>query len=418
MAKTLVYQLYPRAWDGGLKAMTEHLFIINYLGADYVWLSPIYPSPGYDHGYDIKDYTAIDDRFGNMADFDYFVKTAHSYGIGVVMDLVLNHTSISHPWFTEHPEYYYRTDLDFIYEWQNLFDGTNQVWELDKNSLIPHSLEANEVVNRPHKYYLHLFHKKQADLDWFPWHNERNLRYKVNQNLVREFKQIVDFWINRHGVDGFRLDFPQAINKDINQLEMQVPDLLFGSRATEVINAIFSEKENPFLMMECLDPTYGGLTEYYYENTHVDYILNTKIKDAFSESKEEFEKIISSASSDSGFMLDLESHDSPRFPSRGVSAQKAIDYLFGSGAEGVCLYQGQELGLINPSKKDLPNKKMLELDAWSKMRAEKGEPLDDIRPKSRANARIPLPLEEYRRQLYDPNSILNYTKTWIDRWKQ
>ena len=76
MAKTLVYQLYPIAWEkqGGLRAMTEHLEVINFLGADYVWISPIYPSPRCDHGYDVAEYMEIDSRFGTMADFDYFVK--------------------------------------------------------------------------------------------------------------------------------------------------------------------------------------------------------------------------------------------------------------------------------------------------------------------------------------------------------
>ena len=106
IAKTLVYQLYPIAWKD-LNAMTEHLSILKYFGVDYVWISPLYLSPRFDHGYDVAEYKVIDPRFGTMAEFDHFVEKAHSLGIKVLMDLVLNHTSVSHEWFRTRPWYYY-----------------------------------------------------------------------------------------------------------------------------------------------------------------------------------------------------------------------------------------------------------------------------------------------------------------------
>lgn len=273
--------------------------------------------------------------------------------------------------------------------------------------------------NTPGDYYLHLFHKKQADLDWFPWHSDHQRSYKINKALVKEFKIITNFWTEKHNVDGFRLDAVQALNKDLSKLDMQLSDLIFGFRASEVINAIFSMDNAPFLMLECVDPTYGGLTEFYYSNTQANFIVNISIKDAIEiEERQEFKKIIDAASQDPGFMLDLESHDSPRFPSRGVKPKDAIDLLFGSDPEGICLYQGQELGLHNPTKANLPDEKMLSLDAKTSMRLARGEDIDVLRPHSRANARIPLPLDEYDKQIKDPNSVFNYTKDWIDRWKQ
>ena len=168
--------------------------------------------------------------------------------------------------------------------------------------------------------------------------------------------------------------------------------------------------------MECFDPTYGGLTKFYSEDTPVDFVMNVLVKDLFpSEGQYELNKVINASCSDDHFMLDLESHDSPRFPSRGMTPEEVIWTMFCSDAEGICLYQGQELGLDNPTKKELPDEKMLALDAETAMKAARGQSLDELRPHSRANARIPLPLEEYR--FYDQNYYLNLTKTWIERWK-
>lgn len=118
-----------------------------------------------------------------------------------------------------------------------------------------------------------------------------------------------------------------------------------------------------------------------------------------------------------GLMLDLESHDSIRFPSRGFEPKESLFKLFNSGAEGICLYQGQELGLCNPTKDELPDKLMLELDAQTEMRYLAGGDLDELRKTSRANARVPIPLGEYVRQEADEHSVLHYTRYLIDEWR-
>lgn len=392
MAKTLVYQMYPISWEkyGGLPAMTEHLCRIkeNLGEIDYVWVSPLYPSPRFDHGYDVADYKAIDPRFGTMDDFDKFVKTAKELGMGVLMDLVLNHTSTEQKWFTEHPEYYCWRDEDMP-GWHNLFNG-GPAWKQADNG----------------KYYLHLFHEKQADLRWYDDDGE------LNEPLVREFNEIVDFWKAR-GISGFRLDVPQAINKDFSDEELTLETLIFGDKAVDVLNAIFKGEQDLFLMMECMDPTFGELTEYYANNTPVGFMVNMLLKDEFGlqefsftePMKRRFQSLIKKQTDSSCFMLDLESHDSPRFLSRcgldGILYSEMLEMMFDSDAEGICIYQGQEFGLRNPTKEELPDELILELDAQTAMQYASGESLDDLRPLSRANARVPLSLDDLEPRLLD-----------------
>ena len=393
MTKFLMYQIYLYAM-GNIENAIKHLFMAKYLSADAVFIGPIQASPGFDHGYDVSDYRAINPQFGTMDDFDRFVDMAHGLGIKVVIDLVINHTSTEHKWFSEHPEYYCWSEEDRP-GWHNLFDQ-GPAWCYDEQM---------------GEYYLHLFHRSQADLDWFVGEN-------VNNCLVHEFQSIANFWTDEHGVDGFRLDMPQAINKNLKYEKLEFSDLLFGDRAERVISAIFAEAQ-PLLVMECFDPTFGSLTRHYVENTPVDFVMNAILKDAIEDGEFKFADIIKSSVKNPHFMLDFESHDSPRFPSRpAMTPEEGIWRLFNSGANAICLYQGQELGLYNPTKEQLPDELMLELDAQTAMRHQKGANLDELRSRSRANARIPVPLEEYRKQLAVPGSYLSLTKTWIDHWRK
>lgn len=394
--KTLVYQVYLIS-TAGLKEVSNHLDRLVRLGVDCLCLSPpLSPSPRFDHGYDVADYRAVDPRFGTMADLDELVTKAHNRGIKILLDLVLNHTSTEHPWFKDRPDYYYWEDNNRK-GWHNLFNG-GPAWQFNEEK---------------GQYYLHLFHQEQADLRWF------DRSRMINQDLVQEFREIVKFWTKEHNIDGFRLDVPQGINKDFSKEVLGFSDLLFGEQAAKVLNAVFPPEKSHdiFLMMECFDPTYGELVEYYYKNTAVNFVLNVLVKDAILDSEENFKKVLKKSTAVEGFMLDLESHDSARFPSKGIEAEDAIWYLFNNDAEGVCMYQGQELGLNNPTKEELPDELMLKLDAQTKMRFEAGDSLDDLRPLSRANARIPIPDDEYLRQQKNPDSFLNLTTNWIERWK-
>lgn len=401
MAKTLVYQIYLPSWleYGGLSAVTKHLERIKNLEVDVVWLSAALTSPWADHGYDVSDHYQIDPRFGSMAEFDEFVQAAHRAGIQVILDLIPNHTSIKHEWFRFRPRFYCWSKEDRP-GWHNLFDD-GPAWQ---------------YYEEDGEFYLHLFHRAQADLNWYP----KGYDKEINQELVRAFHQIIDFWTLEHDVDGFRIDFPQALNKDFGISELHFEELLFGDYALGVLNALFGGgSKDLFLMMECFDPTMGVLIKYYLDNTPVNFVLNVMTKDEIKNGEQYFIDLIRKQALVPGYMIELESHDSVRFPSRKFGTPEgSIWGMFSSGAEGVCLYQGQELGLENPTKDNLPNHLMLELDAMTKMRYEQGEDLDLIRPSSRANARVPLPLREYDRQEKFPSSYLNLTKKWIKRWKE
>lgn len=403
MAKTLVYQLYAPAWaqveglQGGLRGMTQHIKRVAKLGVDYVWLSGALMSPQFDHGYDVSDFYRIDPRHGTMKDFDEFVRVAHEYGIGVLVDLILNHTSTRHDWFHSHPDYYCWSHCDRP-GWKNLFDG-GPAWKYYADY---------------DQYYLHLFHEEQADLNWFPEESE-----ELNKALVAEFRSIVDFWTRVHKIDGFRVDVPQAINKDFNRHDLSFSDLISGSKTIEVLNAIFQGQEDSlFLMMECFDPSYGDIVDYYAKNIPaLNFVLNVMMKDLAHKDEREFWKKLDYSAQNRQFMIDLESHDSPRFMLNNCENPAwMISQLFATMAKGICLYQGQELCLENPTRSQLSDEDMLRLDAQTAMRYAHGESLDALRPFSRSNARIPLPLHRYDEQI--GKSYFDFTKSAIKCWKE
>jgi alpha-glucosidase len=192
----VIYQIYPRSFAdsngdglGDLPGITSRLEYLADLGIDAIWLSPIYPTPDKDFGYDISDYCAVDARFGSLADFDRLVKKAHTLGIRVIMDMVMNHTSDQHAWFREsrssrdNPKRDWYIWRDRPNNWQASFGGN--AWEYDPAT---------------GQYYLHLFTKEQPDVNW------RNPQ--VRQAQLDAFR----FWMDR-GVDGFRMDVFNAYFK-------------------------------------------------------------------------------------------------------------------------------------------------------------------------------------------------------------
>ncbi|MDQ4030115.1 MAG: alpha-amylase family glycosyl hydrolase, partial [Actinomycetota bacterium] len=194
----VLYQIYVRSFADGngdgigdLAGIRSRLPYLRELGADGFWLTPFYPSPGIDHGYDVADYFDVDPLFGTLADFDALVADAHDLGLRVVVDIVPNHTSIEHPWFRERPDFYVWSDAPN--NWPSVFGGP--AWTRDERS---------------GRYYLHLFAPEQPDLDW---HNEA---------VQAEFEQILRFWLDR-GVDGFRIDVGHALFKDAELRDEQEP---------------------------------------------------------------------------------------------------------------------------------------------------------------------------------------------------
>ena len=199
--RSVVYQIYPRSFQdsngdgiGDLPGITSRLEYIRELGADAIWLSPIYKSPNDDNGYDISDYQDIMTEFGTMADFDAMLEKAHSLGLKIVMDLVVNHSSDEHKWFVES-----RSSRDNPYR-------DYYIWREGKDGGAPNNWgscfggSAWVYDEKTDMYYLHLFSKKQPDLNW-------------DNPVVRdEVFNMMDWWLQK-GIDGFRMDVISLISK-------------------------------------------------------------------------------------------------------------------------------------------------------------------------------------------------------------
>jgi len=207
--ESAVYQIWPRSFADGdgdgigdLAGITSRLDYLAALGVEVLWLSPIYPSPQDDAGYDISDYRDIDPTFGSLEQFDEMLAAVHERGMKLVMDLVVNHTSDEHPWFvesrssTDNPKrdwYWWRPPRDGMSagdpgaepnNWGSIFSGS--AWELDGNT---------------DEYYLHLFSRKQPDLNW------------ENPEVRQAVYSMMRWWLDR-GIDGFRMDVINFISKD------------------------------------------------------------------------------------------------------------------------------------------------------------------------------------------------------------
>lgn len=223
--EAVVYQVYPRSFQdsngdgvGDLPGVTMRLPYLKRLGVDVIWLSPFYQSPGRDNGYDISNYQAVQPDFGTLADFDRLVSEAHSLGLRVVVDLVVNHTSDEHIWFQESRKSRDNPYRDY-YIWRDAVNGgppnnwgsyfSGSAWKLD---------EATG------QYFLHTFGDFQPDLNW------------ENPAVRQEIYQMMRWWCDR-GVDGFRMDVISFISKSPQMPDgEQKPGSRYGSFAPYVVN--------------------------------------------------------------------------------------------------------------------------------------------------------------------------------------
>lgn len=196
-----IYQIYPKSFcdsgdkgTGDIQGIISKLDYLQRLGIDAIWLTPVYQSPMIDNGYDISDYYAINPDFGTMADFDQLLKEAHQRGIRLIMDIVVNHTSTEHQWFQSALGDKNSPYRDY-YIWRDPVEG-----EAPNNWLSKFGGSAWALDDATGQYYLHLFAKEQADLNW------------ENPQVREEVKQVIRFWAEK-GVDGFRLDVINLISK-------------------------------------------------------------------------------------------------------------------------------------------------------------------------------------------------------------
>lgn len=211
--EAVAYQVYPRSFNdsngdgiGDLPGLIEKLDYLENLGIDVIWLSPMYPSPNDDNGYDISDYKGIMSEFGTMNDFDQLLSSLHQRGMKLILDLVVNHTSDEHPWFIESKSSKTNAKRDWYIwadpkpdgsepnNWESIFNGST--WEFDESTK---------------QYYFHLFSKKQPDLNW------------ENPDVRQAVFEMMNWWFEK-GIDGFRVDAITHIKKNFEAGDLPVPD--------------------------------------------------------------------------------------------------------------------------------------------------------------------------------------------------
>ena len=200
--RSVVYQIYPRSFCdsngdgvGDINGIRSKLWYLKKLGVDVIWLSPIYPSPNADNGYDISDYRGVSPEYGTMEDMKRFIQECEDSDISIMMDLVVNHTSDEHPWFVEA-----KSSLNSPYR-------DYYIWRKGKAGQVPNDLQSDfggsawEYSEETGEYYLHFYHKKQPDLNW------------ENENMRAEIWKMMNHWIDM-GIKGFRMDVIDVIGKD------------------------------------------------------------------------------------------------------------------------------------------------------------------------------------------------------------
>ncbi len=405
----VIYQIYPRSYRdtdgdglGDIRGIIESLDHIAALGVTHIWLSPVYQSPDDDNGYDIADYKAIQPAFGTMEDFDELVAQAKKRGIGIVMDLVINHTSDEHEWF--------RRALAGEDKYRNYY-----IIRKGKGGKLPNNW-GNFFAECPwakfgdseDEYYLHLFSKKQPDLNWH------------NPDVLEEVKDIMRFWLDR-GVVGFRCDVINVIYK--SSLENGKRQLVLTGRehflSQEGCHKILQE-----LRREVLEP-YGAFAVgetvfvdtkkahdlcdvargeldmiFYFEHMECDQVFVKLFKTRLSPRKV-MKTLTKWQTALEWNACYFENHDQPRFISRfhdlgnyRTEASRMMAGLLMTLRGTPFVFEGQEIGMTNGDFKDLSEVEDIESHNIYAMAKRLGIPKrirwKMIRRTSRDNARTPM----------------------------
>ncbi len=405
-----VYQIYPRSYKdtnndgiGDLRGITSKLDYIKNLGINVIWISPFFASPNDDNGYDISNYREIHPDFGTMEDFDELLSGIHERGMKLLVDLVVNHSSDEHPWFKESRKSRDNKYRDY-YIWR---DGKNDGPPNDWGSVF--SGPAWEYDENTDQYYLHLFSKKQPDLNW------------ENPVLRNEVYDIMRFWLDK-GVDGFRMDVINLISKKLNKPGEEGPEVNhMGPRLHEFLQEMNREVLRKYDIMtvgECPGTTVEDAIKltspdrnelnmiFIFEHMDLDNGPSGKWelkKLELKELKKTLGKFQEGLHGKAWNSLYLNNHDQPRMVSRfgndsgkyrEVSA-KMLAHITNFMEGTPYIYQGEELGMTNldiESMKDIRDIESINaynaLTSSGKMTEE--EMLRAIRAKGRDNARTPI----------------------------
>ncbi|GAA2477407.1 alpha-glucosidase [Winogradskya humida] len=422
----VVYQIYPRSFAdadgdgmGDLRGIINHLDHIKGLGADVIWLSPVYPSPQDDNGYDISDYQDIEPIFGTLADFDELLTGVHDRGMRLVMDLVVNHSSDEHAWFAESRSskdspkrdwYWWRPARDGVEpgtpgaeptNWGSVFGGP--AWEYDPAT---------------GEYFLHIFSRKQPDLNW------------ENPEVRDAIYTMMNWWLDR-GVDGFRMDVIDHISKDTALPDGMVragslygdggPHYMNGPRNHEFLHemhervfagrdALLTVGEMPGVTVDeailYTDPERGEVDMVFnFDHVWVDrgadpwllYPLQlTRLKAIFARWQ--------AGLADKGWnSLYWNNHDQPRVVSRygddspqwRTRSAKMLGAVLHLHRGTPYVYQGEELGMTNTPFASIADFRDIEaLGLYAQAVEHEGRQASDVltvlRARSRDNARTPM----------------------------
>ncbi len=420
----VVYQIYPRSFAdsdgdgvGDLPGITGRLDYLARLGVDVLWLSPVYSSPQDDNGYDISDYRGIDPVFGTLADLDKLIAGAHERGMRLVMDLVVNHTSDEHPWFTasrsgrDHPKrdwYWWRPARPGRAagepgaeptNWESVFSGP--AWEYDEAS---------------GEYYLHLFSRRQPDLNW------------ENPRVRHAVHDMMNWWLDR-GVDGFRMDVIDLISKDpalrdgppgANGLAPAMELVGCGPRVHEFLRemheAVFASREDALLTVGEMptvtveqarlftDPARAEL-DMVFQFDHVSLDSGDSKWDVrplrLTDLKASFDRWQTGLADTGWNSLYWNNHDQPRVVSRfgddtvhRVRSATMLATVLHLHRGTPYIYQGEELGMANAPFAGIDDFRDIESLNHYAAAVAAGRPeqevLAGLRARSRDNARTPM----------------------------
>lgn len=416
LSKKVVYQLYPKSFKdttgngmGDLRGIIEKLDYLAGLGIDLIWLNPFYPSPQHDNGYDISDYCAIDPAFGTMADFEELVAEADKRGIGLMLDMVLNHVSTEHEWFKKalagdpkYQAYFYlrpaKADGSLPTNWESKFGGP--AWERFGDSDL---------------YYLHLYDVTQADLDWH------------NPQVRQELHQVVNFW-RQKGVKGFRFDVLNVIGKSEELVDSQAPGSsqekslytdtpIVHTWIRELNQATFGQDQEIVTVGEMSSTTIENGISYTnpkdqelsmifsFHHLKVDYENGEKWSNPafdFLELKRILDEWQTGMSDGQGWnALFFNNHDQPRsnsrfgdivnYPYQTQTLLATVTHLLRGTPY---IYQGEEIGMTNPGYQELAQYNDVETHNNYRIMREKGysheKAMTIIQTKSRDNSRTPM----------------------------
>ncbi|WP_310550307.1 glycoside hydrolase family 13 protein [Paenibacillus glufosinatiresistens] len=458
--EAVAYQIYPRSFMdsngdgiGDLRGVISKLDYLKELGIDVIWICPVYKSPNDDNGYDISDYKDIMEDFGSMADFDELLAECHKRGLKLIMDLVINHTSDEHPWFIESSSSKNNPKRDY-YIWADPKDGAEpNNWD----SLFGGSIWEYDLVTN--QYYMHVFSKRQPDLNW------------ENPEVRHELYDMVNWWLDK-GIDGFRIDAISHIKKLAGFPDLPNPEgrkyvaASAGHMNREGIHDFLEElKRETFDKYDIM--TVGeasgvtadeadlwvsrenGKFNMIFQFNHIslwkkdlaEALDIPRLKAVLTEWQIALER-------DGWNALFLENHDNPRSVSTlgndseeyRVLSAKALGTMFFNMQGTPFIYQGEEIGMTNVKFDSIDDYDDVSMRNWYRMGREEGKTHEELMPviwtNGRDNSRTPMQWDDsdnggftcgtpwmkvnpnYReinvaKDLADPDSIYHYYKKMI-----